>query len=159
MAHQSLNSSLAAPQRQTLPRSGFRMPEMMFSKVLLPEPEAPSNPTIACSATVRLIFLSTSSGSPAFAKFLLMPSRRIAKEPRAASLGISRVTPSISGRIPNGYCQSSSIHFLAPSLRFRILLPAKKIIFQRLQYSHLNRGHHEDQGQGPGKHLVGSDQV
>ena len=86
MAHQSLDSSLAAPQIQTSPRSGLMMPEIILSNVLLPEPEAPSKPTIACSAMVRLIFVSTSSDSPAFAKLLLMPSRRIAKEPRSASV-------------------------------------------------------------------------
>src|SRR5262249_29481577 len=160
MAHQSLNSSLATPQRQTFPRSGFRMPEMMFSKVLLPEPEAPSNPTIAWSATLRLIFLSTSSGTPAFAKLLLMPSKRIAKEARSTAVGVSRVKPTLSGKSTISIVTHRIFQFSCiPSLRFGVLLPAKEIIFQRPQHSHFNRGHHDDQGQSPGKHLIGSDQV
>ena len=42
------------------------------------KPDAPSKPTIACSRTVRSTSLSTSRGSPAFAKLLLTPLRRIA---------------------------------------------------------------------------------
>ena len=39
------------------------MPEMMLSNVLLPEPEAPSNPTMACSAYGEIDILQ--DGEPA----------------------------------------------------------------------------------------------
>ena len=86
-----MNSSLAAPQMQTWPRSGFTMPEIILSSVLLPEPDVPINAMIACGGTVRFTLFSTSIVWLPLAKLLPMPLNRMAGDV-APSLQVSAVS-------------------------------------------------------------------
>src|ERR1019366_3516940 len=85
MLRQALKSLAGVPLKHTWPRSGSRMPEMMLSSVLLPQPEAPRMAKTECAGTARSTFFSTVSGSPsAVSNHLLMPVSVIAEAAASA---------------------------------------------------------------------------
>src|ERR1035437_5684329 len=85
MLRHAVKSLAGVPLKHTWPRSGSRMPEMMLSSVLLPQPEAPRMAKTACVGTARSTFFSTVSGSPsAVSNHLLMPVSVIAQAEASA---------------------------------------------------------------------------
>src|SRR5258706_8281892 len=73
------NSLAGTPPKQTWPRSGLKIPEMMLSSVLLPQPDGPRIAKMECAGMARLIFSSAVSAPPsAESNDLLMPASVIA---------------------------------------------------------------------------------